>query len=230
MEMKQKKRVAIVVAGGKGLRMGRELPKQFICLNGKPVLMHTLERFAGLVQELVLVLPKDHFAYWTELVDKYDFKLPHRLVEGGATRFHSVQNAVQSLQATEPCLVAIHDGVRPMVSEKLIEELFSSAEQCGAVLPTIAVVDSLREVKEGSSRAVSRADYRAVQTPQVFDLGLIAKAYKSDYQDFFTDDASVFEHCYDQAIQLVQGEEQNIKITHEQDLILAEYFLQENKS
>ncbi len=218
-----KKRIAVVVAGGKGLRMGQPLPKQFLCLKGKPILMHTLERFAE-VDKLILVLPRDHFAYWQELIEQYDFRLEHSLVEGGATRFHSVQNALNTLPQEE-ALVAIHDGVRPIITQNLIDKLYSVAEQEGAVLPSLPMIESLRLVKGGQSKAVPREDYRSVQTPQVFDLQRLQKAYACPYQDFFTDDASVYEHCFQETIQLIEGERQNLKITHEQDLVLADYFL-----
>ncbi len=218
-----KKRIAVIVAGGKGLRMGRELPKQFLCLNGKPILMHTLERFAD-VDSLILVLPKEHFSYWQSLVEQYDFKLKHKVVGGGATRFHSVQNALKSLAEDQNALIAIHDGVRPIISQALIEKLYQEAEESGAVLPSLAMVESLRLVEGASSRAVARDAYRSIQTPQVFDFERLRKAYDTDFQDFFTDDASVYEHCFQEDIKLIEGERQNLKITHEQDLVLAEYF------
>lgn len=219
-----KKRIAVVVAGGKGLRMGRDLPKQFLCLAGKPILMHTLERFAD-VDKLILVLPKDHFTYWQSLVEEYNFSLAHSLVEGGATRFHSVQNALMSIENEEDSLVAIHDGVRPMISTALIDKLYEVAAQEGAVLASLPMVESLRFVENGHSKAVAREHYQSIQTPQVFDFARLKEAYSSAYQDFFTDDASVYEHYFQEEVSLIEGERQNIKITHEQDLVLAEYFL-----
>ncbi len=219
-----KKRIVIVVAGGKGLRMGRDLPKQFLCLAGKPILMHTLERFAC-VDKLILVLPKDHFAYWQSLVKEHNFAIEHSLVEGGATRFHSVQNALMSLEDEGESLVAIHDGVRPIITQTLIDKLYDVAEQKGAVLPSLPMVESLRFVENGQSKAVARDHYRSIQTPQVFDFLRLKEAYSSPFQDFFTDDASVYEHYFQEEVSLVEGERQNIKITHEQDLVLAEYFL-----
>ncbi len=220
---KVSKRIAIVVAGGKGLRMGAELPKQFICLKGKPILMHSLERFQS-CDKLILVLPKDHFAYWEELKKKHQFELNHELVEGGETRFHSVQNALKILDEKDS-LIAIHDGVRPLVSKTLVKCLFDFAEQEGAVLPAIPIVDSLRHVETNKSTAVARSEYRAIQTPQVFDLEELKRAYQTDFKDFFTDDASVYEYAYNKPILLLEGERENIKITHEEDLILADYFL-----
>lgn len=218
-------RLAIIVAGGQGLRMGAELPKQFIPLCGRPILMHTLERFMKM-DLLVLVLPKGHISYWQNLCDEYNFRLPHRVVEGGETRFHSVQAALAVLDEYEDGLVAIHDGVRPLVSLDVIERVYCAAAESGAALPTVEVVDSLRRIEaSGHTRAVVRSEYLSVQTPQAFALERLRRAYALPYDTAFTDDASVYEAAKQGELQLIDGNIENIKITSPKDLILAEYYL-----
>lgn len=218
-------RYALLVAGGSGLRMGAALPKQFLPLGGRPVLMHTLERFAPLVERLILVLPEEQRGYWAELCRQHDFTLPHEVTAGGATRFHSVSAGLSLLP--EEGLVAVHDGVRPLLSAGLIEACFEAAARVGAALPALPVTDSLRQLQEGSSRAVDRADYVAVQTPQTFQLRQLHVAYHQPYRPSFTDDASVWEAAGYAAPQLVPGEPQNIKLTQPLDLKLAELLLKE---
>lgn len=219
-------RYAILVAGGKGLRMGGDLPKQFLPLAGLPVLMHTLHRFHGLVDETILVLPSDHIPYWEALREQYAFTLPVRLVRGGETRFHSVRSALQLLP--QEGWVAVHDGVRPLVSRELIEACFVAAEKSGAALPALPVTDSLRQLDEGAvSHAVERSLFVAVQTPQTFDLGRLQAAYRQDFSERFTDDASVYESAGFGAPTLVSGERQNIKLTTPLDMTLAELLLAE---
>ncbi|MDO4707152.1 MAG: 2-C-methyl-D-erythritol 4-phosphate cytidylyltransferase [Porphyromonadaceae bacterium] len=218
-------RCAIVVAGGQGLRMRSDVPKQFLPLLGKPVLMHTLERFVR-CEAIVLALPKTQIDYWEALCAEYRFTLPHRVVEGGATRFHSVQNALAALSEYPEGLVAIHDGVRPLVGEEIIEYAYTVAEQSGAALPYIEVVDSLRRRQSGgSTEAVVRSEYIAVQTPQTFRLERIRVAYGQPYREAFTDDASVYEAAGLGEIAIVEGAVENIKITSPKDLALAEYLL-----
>ena len=217
----------VIVAGGKGLRMGKELPKQFLPIGGRPVLMRTLEAFhrCDAAIGLVLVLPEAHLSLWQELCRQYSFVLPHRVVTGGATRFHSVYNGLQAVPAGVS-LIAVHDGVRPFVSPRLITDLFAAAARYGAAVPAVPVVDSLRRVDaEGGSVAVPRSAYRSVQTPQVFRSDLLLRAYASPYQDDFTDDASVVEAA-GQAVALVDGDVDNIKITTPRDLAVAEILLQ----
>lgn len=216
-------RYAIVVAGGQGLRMGTDIPKQFLILGGRPVLMHTLEQFAG-CEQITLALPKGQIDYWHELCRQHDFGLEHRICLGGATRFHSVQNALQTLQGKSGC-VAVHDGVRPFVHKSVIDACFAEAERSGAALPYIAVTDSLRQLTTTSSKAVPRSEFVAVQTPQVFDLGRLITAYRQDFSPTFTDDASVYEAARLGEIALVEGNVENIKITSPQDLATAEYIL-----
>ena len=221
-----KERYAIIVAGGRGLRMGGELPKQFLPLSGKPVLMRTLELFEGEVSRIILVLPEDHIPFWQELCQRYHFTLPHTIALGGETRFHSVRSGLSHLP--QEGLVAVHDGVRPLVSSALICRSFEEAERSGAALPTCPVTDSLRlRQDEGKSEAVDRSRYVAVQTPQTFDLGRLQQAYEQAYSPLFTDDASVYEAASLGSITLIDGEETNIKLTTPRDLLLAELLLRE---
>lgn len=217
---------AIIVAGGRGLRMGGELPKQFLPLCGKPVLMRTLELFEGEVSRIILVLPEDHIPFWQELCERYHFTLPHTIALGGETRFHSVRSGLSHLP--QEGLVAVHDGVRPLVSSALIRRSFEEAERSGAALPACPVTDSLRlRQDEGKSEAVDRSRYVAVQTPQTFDLGRLQQAYEQTYSPLFTDDASVYEAASLGSITLIDGEETNIKLTTPRDLLLAELLLRE---
>lgn len=221
-----KERYAIIVAGGRGLRMGGELPKQFLPLSGKPVLMRTLELFEGEVSRIILVLPEDHIPFWKELCQRYHFTLPHTVALGGETRFHSVRSGLSHLP--QAGLVAVHDGVRPLASRALIRRSFEEAERSGAALPACPVTDSLRlHQEEGKSEAVDRSRYMAVQTPQTFDLGRLQRAYEQAYSPLFTDDASVYEAASLGSITLIDGEETNIKLTTPRDLLLAELLLRE---
>ncbi len=219
---------AIIVAGGRGMRMGHEVPKQFIPLGTRPVLMHTLKRFYKFNPRLtlILVLPEDQMEYWKSLCQKYGFNLPHQLVKGGETRFHSVQNG---LALVEKGLVAIHDGVRPFVSMETIARCFSTAKTHGAAIPVTHLIESLRLVDGTQSKALPRESYRAVQTPQVFKTEIIKKAYNQDYKPSFTDDASVAEMAgYE--IALVEGNRENIKITSPFDLVIANSLLKQHNN
>jgi 2-C-methyl-D-erythritol 4-phosphate cytidylyltransferase len=221
------RRFVIIVAGGSGRRMGSEVPKQFLRLAGKPLLMYTLARFhewdAG--AELVLVLPATYYIYWQQLCREFAFNLPYRVVEGGDTRFQSVSNALALLDGAEDALVAVHDGVRPFVSNEVITACFAEAERSGAALPVIKPIDSLREnLGSGFSRPVDRNHYFCVQTPQVFRLQLLKSAYKQTYRDSFTDDASVVEAAGSE-VKMVDGDRDNIKITTPIDFLLGEALL-----
>ena len=212
---------AIIVAGGKGLRMGGELPKQFIPVEGRPVLMRTLDAFHACDAsiQLILVLPHDHQAYWHELCAQYQFAVPHRIADGGATRFHSVQSGLSLVDAPE-ALVAVHDGVRPFVSPEVIRRCYAEAEAHGAVVPVIPVVETVRQLVGEGSKTVARDAYRLVQTPQTFRATLLRRAYEQPYCDAFTDDASVVE-ALGSAVSLVDGNRENIKLTTPFDLIVA---------
>ena len=211
----------IIVAGGSGKRMGGEMPKQFLLVAGKPILMHTVEAFAYADEgfKFILVLPEAHFSTWNSLVAEYNFNIPVTLVAGGAERFFSVKNALAYVPTD--ALVAVHDGVRPFASKETILEAFDMAAEKGAAVPVIDEVDSLRRVQEGESQAVNRSEYKRVQTPQVFQSTILQKAYNQEFSAFFTDDASVVESI-GEAITLTTGNVENIKITTPHELLLAE--------
>lgn len=213
---------AIIVAGGKGERMGTEVPKQFLKLAGKPIIMHTIEKFYKTFPaiEIIIALPENQIDFWKELCCKYTFTtIPHQLVNGGETRFHSVKNAL--ILVKEKSIVAIHDGVRPLVNSKTITTCFLEAEKKGNAIPVVPVVESLRYVNKEQNEAVKRSCYRLVQTPQCFSSELILKAYQQDFDESFTDDASVVEKLGEK-IHLVKGNAENVKITTAIDLIIAE--------
>lgn len=218
---------AVIVAGGKGLRMGGDLPKQFLPIGGMPVLMRTLTAFHACDPdiELILVLPASQQSFWKDLCEKYGFDVPYRLTDGGETRFHSVANGLAMIDDDgQKALVAVHDGVRPFVSKEVIEDCFREAQRCGAVVPVTEVVETLRQVEGLTSETVNRADFRLVQTPQTFDLALLKRAYRQEYSPFFTDDASVVE-ALGHPVALVKGNRENIKITTPFDLKIAEALL-----
>lgn len=218
---------AIIVAGGKGLRMGGELPKQFIPVEGRPVLMRTLDTFHACDPSirLILVLPRDHQPYWLELCREYDFCVPHRIADGGATRFHSVQNGLALVDEAD-ALVAVHDGVRPFVSHEVIGRCYAEAEAHGAVVPVVPVVETVRQLLPEGSKTVNRDAYRLVQTPQTFRAPLLRQAYERPFCDAFTDDASVVE-ALGHTVHLVEGNRENIKLTTPFDLIVARALLME---
>ncbi len=212
------------MAGGIGSRMNAGVPKQFLILAGKPILMHSMDAFSNACPgiTLVLALPHDQFPTWNDLCKKFSFDVPHLVSAGGATRFHSVQQALANL----PCegLIAIHDGVRPLVSETLIRSAFQTAEGLGNCIPVLPLTESLRRVDGDHSEPVDRTAFRLVQTPQVFLASTIKKAYGQPYQDCFTDDATVAESI-GETIHLIHGDPVNLKITHPYDLALAEFLL-----
>ncbi len=219
------KRYAIIVAAGSGLRMGSPVPKQFLTVCGKPILMHTMQRFYDFdnVLELIVVLHEDYRNYWNELCEQYNFVIPHRIVSGGRERFFSVRNAVQSIGEVD-AVVGIHDAVRPMVSIDTLTRCFDEAEAKGTAVPTIVINDSIRIVEAAENRSVDRSKYRIVQTPQCFRLSLLNRAFEQEYDPLFTDDASVVE-ALGEAIHLVEGNRENVKITTAADLKLAELSL-----
>ena len=215
---------AIIVAGGKGERMNADIPKQFLEIQGKPILMHTLEVFHRYDSEmkLILVLPSVQIDFWKELCKKHAFTVSHQIVEGGQTRFHSVKNGLNTFSAAG--LVAVHDGVRPLVSLETISRCFDAAKKYEAVVPVVDLVDSIRQVNENGSISVDRNQYKLVQTPQIFHFDLLKKAYDQEFSQAFTDDASVVE-VLGTKIYLVEGNRENIKITTEFDLKMAESIL-----
>jgi len=219
------KRYTIIVAAGSGLRMGAPVPKQFLAVCGKPILMHTLQRFHDYDRhmELIVVLNEDYRAYWTELCEQYEFVLPHRIVSGGRERFHSVKNAVLSIGELE-AVVGIHDAVRPMVSLETLARCFDGALEFGCAVPTVVVNDSVRLIDGNENRSVDRSKVRVVQTPQCFRLSLLNRAFEQEFDPLFTDDASVVE-ALGEKIHLVEGNRENIKITTAGDLRTAELLL-----
>ncbi len=224
----------IIVAGGKGLRMGSDIPKQFLPIGGKPVLMRTLERFREYSAELqiILVLPEAQQAYWRELCKLYNFPLPlegaeggfYQLANGGQTRFHSVQNGLAKVPDDAQGVVGVHDGVRPFPSIEVIKNCYETARTKKAVIPVIPVVETVRHLEGEKSVTVPRGDYRLVQTPQTFDIQLLKAANRQPYNDGFTDDASVVE-SYGYEITLVEGNRENIKITTPYDMKIAEVLI-----
>jgi 2-C-methyl-D-erythritol 4-phosphate cytidylyltransferase len=214
----------VIVAGGSGKRMGAEIPKQFLELAGKPVLMHTIERFKAFNEtiEIITVLPENQLRHWCELQNKYSFSVPQTLVKGGSVRFYSVRNGLKFVNV--PGIVAIHDGVRPFVSVDTIKRCFEEAEKSGNAIPVISPADSLRMLTDNGSIPVDRRQVRQVQTPQVFNAELIKKAYEQNYSREFTDDATVFE-MNGGKINLIEGNRENIKITNPEDLLISKALL-----
>ena len=216
----------IIVAVGKGLRMGSDIPKQFLPIGGKPVLMRTLERFREYspTLQIILVLPKAQQDYWHQLCKDYNFEVEYVLADGGETRFHSVQNGLAKIPDDAEGVVGVHDGVRPFPSIDVIRNCYETARTAKAVIPVISVVETVRHLQGHTSVTVPRSDYRLVQTPQTFDIQLLKAANKQPYNDGFTDDASVVE-AFGFNITLVEGNRENIKITTPYDLKIAEVLI-----
>ena len=210
-------KVALIVAGGKGERMNADIPKQFLLLKGLPILIHTLKQFSHF-EEIVLVLPPTQFEYWEALCKTHNFKQQHTLVAGGKTRFHSVKNGLSKVD--NDAIVAIHDGVRPLISAALINSLVAETKSGIGVIPIVPVKDSIRKVEDENSTHIDRSNLFKVQTPQCFLSADIKKAYAQDFKDTFTDDASVFE-ANGGKINTLLGEEKNLKITTKEDLKIA---------
>ena len=213
----------IIVAGGKGLRMGSDIPKQFLPIGGKPVLMRTLERFRAYDEalQIILVLPEAQQDYWRGFCEQYHFEVEYQLANGGQTRFHSVQNGLALVPDDAEGVVGVHDGVRPFPSIEVIRNCYETAREKKAVIPVIPVVETMRHLEGEQSVTVPRGDYRLVQTPQTFDIQLLKAANRQPYNDGFTDDASVVE-SYGHEITLVEGNRENIKITTPYDITVAE--------
>lgn len=216
----------IIVAGGKGLRMGSGIPKQFLPIGGKPVLMRTLERFREYSKDIqiILVLPEAQQAYWHQLCQEYHFDVEYTLANGGQTRFHSVQNGLAKVPDDAIGVVGVHDGVRPFPSIEVIRNCYTTAREKKAVIPVIPVVETVRHLEGEQSKTVPRDAYRLVQTPQTFDIQLLKAANRQPYNDGFTDDASVVE-AFGYNITLVEGNRENIKITTPYDLKIAEVLI-----
>lgn len=244
LKMNAMQEYVIIVAGGKGLRMGSDIPKQFLPIGGKPVLMRTLERFReySASLQIILVLPVAQQDYWKELCNRYDFQVEYQLANGGQTRFHSVQNGLALVPDDAEGVVGVHDGVRPFPSIEVIRNCYEQARVSKAVIPVIPVVETVRHLEGDGSVTVPRGDYRLVQTPQTFDIQLLKAAYKQalnqtnlssaeheqanrqSHNGGFTDDASVVE-AYGHEITLVEGNRENIKITTPYDMKIAEVLI-----
>ena len=213
----------IITAGGTGKRMGSSLPKQFLQVEEKPVLMYTIELFYHFDPnfQIIITLPNEWKEYWEDLVEEHDFKIPHRVVEGGKERYDSIKNALAY------CLgdyIAVHDGVRPLVSHETLAACFNKLQSANAVIPVVELKESLRKVEGENSFALNRVDYRLVQTPQCFSKDLLIRAYDQPYSDEITDDASLVEKL-GESITMVVGNDENIKITTQLDLALANLLL-----
>ncbi len=215
---------AVIVAGGSGLRMGADKPKQFLLLRGKPILYHTLQQFLKAFPDLIiyLVLPHDFLLEGQELIQEFGAIANIQLVVGGATRFHSVQNGLHKI--TEPGIVFVHDGVRCLLTEGLIKHCYEQALEKGSAIPAVAATDSIRIVNAMGSHVVNRDLVRIIQTPQTFQTNLLLPVFETDYQDSFTDEATVLE-ASGQQVYLIEGEYNNIKITRPVDLVIAENIL-----
>lgn len=213
---------AIIVAGGSGSRMQSALPKQFIELCGEPVLMHTIRAFhaSQSLPQIILALHLGYHELWAHLCAKHNFTIPHKIVAGGETRFHSIKNAIDSI-ADEDALIAVHDAVRPLVSADIINESYRCAAANGTAVTAVKSRDSIRRLKDGNSTSLNRDSIYLVQTPQTFQSALLKKAYEQPYTDSFTDDASVVEQN-GVKITLIAGDYSNIKITFPEDITIAE--------
>lgn len=214
----------IIVAGGTGSRMGGDLPKQFLEINHKPILVHTLERFHAFDPSLniIVVLHPDFVDYWVDLTRTLDFSVPHQIIKGGKERFHSVKNGLDAIQ-NKTGIVGIHDAVRPLVSKHTFETSYSQARINGNAIPVVPVTDSLRLLENGQNQIADRSKFRLVQTPQCFELQLLREAFNQAYHPSFTDDASVVESL-GVRLHLVEGNRENIKITTPEDLRMAQAF------
>lgn len=219
------KQITIIVAGGSGKRMNSDIPKQFLLLNGTPVLMRTISSFHQYdpLMEFIITLPSDQIKYWQTLCKKYRFNISHTIVIGGKTRHHSVKNAMEKIQPG--CLVAIHDGVRPIISKALIRTCFDTAGILGNAIPVVELSESIRKVDGEKNSAANRSHFRLVQTPQVFQSGQLTDAFMQPYKPEFTDEANLVESA-GYMIHLVKGQKENIKITTTLDMYIASSILE----
>lgn len=216
---------AIIVAGGSGSRMHSSVPKQFLLLNGLPVLMHTINAFYNCLAQIhiIVVLPADSHQYWDELCAEHNFTVPHDLVSGGETRFHSVKNGLGSIN-DDDAIIAVHDAVRPLITCEIIDESYECAAKYGNAIVAIKSRDSVRQIKDNRSVSLVRDEIYLIQTPQTFQAVQLKQAYQLPYNDNFTDDASVVEQT-GVNINLISGSYQNIKITFPEDIAIAEFLL-----
>jgi 2-C-methyl-D-erythritol 4-phosphate cytidylyltransferase len=220
------KKIALIVAGGKGNRMNTDIPKQFLLLKNKPVLYYTLKAFIDAYEniEIILVLPEEHIGKGQEIIDGYFDHSRIRIIAGGRTRFHSVQNGLALIN--EESIIFVHDGVRCLLTGNLIRKCYEAAVEIGNAVPAIECRDSVRLLNANGNKIMDRNKVKLIQTPQTFHSKILLPAYKIDYKDKFTDEASVVE-AYGLTINLIEGEKNNIKITTPVDLHLAEILLSE---
>lgn len=225
------KNYAIIVAGGSGSRMQSSVPKQFLLLNGLPVMMHTIQAFHQSISKpsIILVIPADAHAYWKDLCKQYNFTIPHQLVNGGETRFHSVKKGLATITEDENTIVAVQDAVRPLTSVEIIDNSYNQAARQGNAVIAVKSRDSIRQVKNGVSAGLLRDEIYLVQTPQTFQYNQLKKAYQQAYNPSFTDDASVVE-ATGEAIHILEGNYQNIKITFPEDIAIAELLLKQREA
>jgi 2-C-methyl-D-erythritol 4-phosphate cytidylyltransferase len=221
------KTYAVIVAGGSGTRMQSALPKQFLSVNGKPLLMHTIEAFysSSMCPQIILVLNSAYHDVWKELCAAFSFNINHTLIAGGETRFHSVKNAIDLINDKD-VLIAVHDAVRPMVTTDIIDRAYSCAAVYGSAITAVKSRDSVRQTTETTSFSLNRDEIYLVQTPQTFQSELLRKAYGQPYSHLFTDDASVVEQN-GMAVTLIEGSYSNIKVTFAEDIAIAEVFLKQ---
>lgn len=217
-------RYVIISAGGSGSRMKTSTPKQFLLLDGIPVVMRSINAFLEAFAEtkIILVLPTEYIHSWERLCDEYDFRVVHQICAGGNTRFQSVRNGLEYVERTS--LVAVHDAVRPLITPQLIDACFRHAERHGNAVPAVQISDSIRQIGEEGSKSMERETFRLIQTPQVFRAEALLDAYQQDERPSFTDDASVIEAA-GHKIDLVPGDERNIKITTPADMVMADAML-----
>ncbi|WP_298297881.1 2-C-methyl-D-erythritol 4-phosphate cytidylyltransferase [Hydrotalea sp.] len=221
-------KIAVIVAGGSGIRMGTAMPKQFLLLNNKPILLYTLQTFFAAFDDIqvILVLPATHLEPGHEIIQSLPKNQRIRLVAGGNTRFHSVQAGLASIPFKTDAIIFVHDAVRCLLSTKLIQQCYYQAIEKGSAIPAIQASDSIRQFKNGQSLPVNRDEIYLIQTPQTFQSKILLTAFQIPYCDAFTDEATVVEHS-GTSIHLIEGEHQNIKITRPIDLLIAEKFLED---
>lgn len=214
-------KTVIIVAGGSGKRMKTNEPKQFLSLKNKAVLMHSIEAFYKYDNNIniIITLPEIYIDHWKSLCHKFNFKIGHKIVKAGKTRFHSVKNGIKAIKKSD--LIAVHDGVRPLIDKFTIDKCFKIAAEKGNAIPVTDIPESIREVMHKSSRSVNRKNYKIVQTPQVFKSEILIKAYKQEFKEHFTDDAGLLDEMGEK-LNLVDGNRENIKITTQSDLVFAE--------
>ncbi len=218
----------IIVAGGSGARMQSSIPKQFLLLNGKPVLMHTILAFylSESKPSILLVLPNNYHSYWEQLCKEHKFIIPVQIIKGGKTRFHSVKNGLNAIPDVPHTLIAVHDAVRPLISKQTIENCYQQATEYGNAIAAVKSRDTVRQIKEGVSKTLLRDEIYLIQTPQIFQSSQLKSAYLQNYQSKFTDDASVVEEM-GVNINLVEGSYKNIKITFPEDIAILELLMKE---